>query len=470
MDDDELSDEMEHSEEEEDIVDTDDDEEEEEEIYEGLPYVTTGVGTQLGEAFTTLPPININSQTVTVPITTPLTPLPPITVLSPAVSPITTLTPPPITQFIQPAGAPQLAPAQLVTPNVVCLKGKKGTWGVSLENAPPDVVYIGRAFNMGGWKLPASKWNNPYQAKKYGRDEAVINYRAYILNTPHLLNALPELSGKTLACWCAPDPCHGDVLVQLFNERLLGKTTAPVPVLPTATQIVASTIPAAPSTNITFGLGGLPPLPAVTLTKPVLTSTAAPFVPAGVPKLVISPTTTGLIPPLPPVTLGGTTTTTTTTTTAPALPPPIPAELIRPMPVLAVQKPSPALTIQPTSPTAVTTTITGGILPPLPPAKIVVTQPVAVQPVVKPVVSLDGLLVKSDTESNDLFNMRSAYSRAAMKVFNNQINPATAVLIGRMAANKAIFGVTYPDESDRVLRYVNAQIAANPTLFTTEIN
>ncbi len=466
-DDDELSDEMEHSEEEEDIVDTDEEEEDDDEkIYERLPAVTTGVGSRLGGAFTApLPPISIITPTVTGPKTTLLTPLPPITVLSPVLSPVTTLTTltqPPITQFIQPAGEPQLATNQLVTPTVICLKGKKGTWGQSLENSPPDVLYIGKSFNMGGWKLEASKWNNPYQAKKYGRDEALTSYRKYILNAPHLLNSLPELSGKTLACWCAPDPCHGDVLVQLFNERLLGKITAPVPVLPTATQIVAPAIPAVQTSNIPLGVGvgGLPPLPAVTPIKPVITPTTAPLVPVGVPKLELSPTSaTGLVPPLPPV----------TTTTSPALPPPIPAELIRPMPVLAVQKPSPTLTIQPISPSSVTTVMTGGVLPPPPQTKIVVTQPVAVQPVVKPTVTLDSLLVKNDTESNDLFNMRSSYSRVAMKVFNNQINPATAVLIGRMAANKAIFGVTYPDESDRVLRYVNVQIAANPTLFNIEM-
>jgi Domain of unknown function (DUF4326) len=31
------------------------------------------------------------------------------------------------------------------------------------------------------------------------------------------MTALPELRGKTLVCWCAPLPCHGDVLVELAN-------------------------------------------------------------------------------------------------------------------------------------------------------------------------------------------------------------------------------------------------------------
>jgi hypothetical protein len=29
--------------------------------------------------------------------------------------------------------------------------------------------------------------------------------------------ALPELRGKDLVCWCAPDACHADVLLELAN-------------------------------------------------------------------------------------------------------------------------------------------------------------------------------------------------------------------------------------------------------------
>jgi hypothetical protein len=30
---------------------------------------------------------------------------------------------------------------------------------------------------------------------------------------------VPELRGRTLACWCAPELCHGDVLAELADER-----------------------------------------------------------------------------------------------------------------------------------------------------------------------------------------------------------------------------------------------------------
>lgn len=78
----------------------------------------------------------------------------------------------------------------------------------------PYDVYIGRP----------SKWGNPYSHKdgtlaKFkvaSVDEAISSYRDYLLESP-LKDDLEELRGKTLGCWCAPNPCHGDVLVELAN-------------------------------------------------------------------------------------------------------------------------------------------------------------------------------------------------------------------------------------------------------------
>lgn len=375
---------------------------------------------------------------------------------------------PPIPSISSPVvAAPSSELSILTAPKIVSVKGKKNQWGPSLENAPPDLVYIGKVSNMGGWKLPNSKWNNPYSGKKYSRQESLDNYRVYILNTPHLLNALPELSGKTLGY--LSEPSHGDVLVQLFNERLLGKTTAPVPELPTGSQTVAPVIPSATTTNIPTGLG-LPPLPP---TSPSVTS------PTSSSPSVTSPTNS-----IPSVTSPSA----ASPATKPAVPPPIPASMIvmasePPKPTLVINQPAPSVIIQPaTVPQNQPTSFAGmGALPPLnvssPPQKVPTTKistakavPKQTKLVIpkKPVqssVSLDSLLIKSGTESEDNFAIRSAYSKAALVAFNNQINPATSVLIGRMAANKAIFGTTYPEESDRVLRYINSQIVSNPSLF-----
>ena len=73
----------------------------------------------------------------------------------------------------------------------------------------PFDVYIGRP----------SKWGNPFRIGKDGDRKAVIEkYRKWIMKQPQLLAQLGELKGKKLGCWCKPESCHGDVLVELVNK------------------------------------------------------------------------------------------------------------------------------------------------------------------------------------------------------------------------------------------------------------
>jgi hypothetical protein len=93
---------------------------------------------------------------------------------------------------------------------------------INLKDKPrPDsssYVYIGRGLLAGNERFERSKWANSYTVKRYGRAEALARYEQTIRNGP-LWDELPELEGKTLACWCKPDPCHGDVLLRLAAER-----------------------------------------------------------------------------------------------------------------------------------------------------------------------------------------------------------------------------------------------------------
>lgn len=67
-----------------------------------------------------------------------------------------------------------------------------------------------------------SRWGNPFVIGIDGSRASVIaKYRRWILDNPALLARLPELSGKRLGCYCKPQACHGDVLVDLFRERHL---------------------------------------------------------------------------------------------------------------------------------------------------------------------------------------------------------------------------------------------------------
>ena len=81
----------------------------------------------------------------------------------------------------------------------------------------PNHVYIGRR-NIYVNGTFDSKWKNPFSVKKYGRDECIRKYEQYIMNNPKLLNDLDELKGKILGCWCYPEPCHGNVLINLINK------------------------------------------------------------------------------------------------------------------------------------------------------------------------------------------------------------------------------------------------------------
>lgn len=87
-------------------------------------------------------------------------------------------------------------------------------------------VYIGRAgiVFINGERFPKenSIWANPYKVgKEYTRDEAIMLYKFYIrekIITQHLQSQLLELKDKQLGCWCAPESCHGHVLLELINE------------------------------------------------------------------------------------------------------------------------------------------------------------------------------------------------------------------------------------------------------------
>jgi hypothetical protein len=78
-------------------------------------------------------------------------------------------------------------------------------------NKPPYQVYIGRP----------SKWGNPFVIGRDGtRKEVIQKYEEWIRTQPELMEALPEIAGAVLGCWCSPkQQCHGDVLIKLCKEK-----------------------------------------------------------------------------------------------------------------------------------------------------------------------------------------------------------------------------------------------------------
>lgn len=75
------------------------------------------------------------------------------------------------------------------------------------NGVPEGAVYVGRP----------SKWGNPYVIGRNGdRAEVIKLFRRYLTTRTDL--DLEELRGRDLVCWCAPLPCHADVLLEMANR------------------------------------------------------------------------------------------------------------------------------------------------------------------------------------------------------------------------------------------------------------
>jgi len=92
-----------------------------------------------------------------------------------------------------------------------------------LRDGETVVVSMRTHNNLIGWAETAglyeridrrTPWGNPFEMPDDGdRDTVITNYEThYLPHKPSLLARLGTLRGKALGCWCAPEPCHGDVL------------------------------------------------------------------------------------------------------------------------------------------------------------------------------------------------------------------------------------------------------------------
>lgn len=80
------------------------------------------------------------------------------------------------------------------------------------DSIPEDSVYIGRP----------TQWGNPFimtDNKMETRELSIKMYAGWIKKNPTLISAaMKDLRGKDLVCFCAPLPCHGDILIQIANS------------------------------------------------------------------------------------------------------------------------------------------------------------------------------------------------------------------------------------------------------------
>jgi hypothetical protein len=73
----------------------------------------------------------------------------------------------------------------------------------------------------------ATKFGNPFKMQKDGgehtREGCIEAYREWfeqkVEDDDAFREAVEDLRGETLGCWCKPKPCHGDVIVDYLETR-----------------------------------------------------------------------------------------------------------------------------------------------------------------------------------------------------------------------------------------------------------
>lgn len=94
---------------------------------------------------------------------------------------------------------------------VVNVRAKGATWD----------VYIGRG------RCPATgelgEWGNPWRVDRHGAMAIKLYLDGLAERAPVEIFATirRKLAGKVLGCWCAPRPCHGEILARLADGESL---------------------------------------------------------------------------------------------------------------------------------------------------------------------------------------------------------------------------------------------------------
>lgn len=87
---------------------------------------------------------------------------------------------------------------------IINLKGRGGI-------LPDGAIYIGRP-------RPdyTGKWGNPFVLRREtDRAAILVQYEEWLKHQDDLLAGRHELRGMTLACWCYPRLCHGEILAEV---------------------------------------------------------------------------------------------------------------------------------------------------------------------------------------------------------------------------------------------------------------
>lgn len=83
-------------------------------------------------------------------------------------------------------------------------------WGTK-PPAHSNPVYVGRP----------TVWGNPFKVEDHGQEGAVEKFREWIYKPQQQWlrrKIKEELRGHDLICWCAPEPCHADIIMEIANS------------------------------------------------------------------------------------------------------------------------------------------------------------------------------------------------------------------------------------------------------------
>lgn len=105
------------------------------------------------------------------------------------------------------------------TESVVLVNGKP-TGFQDVKEGP--AIYIGRENSH--YDLDRSLLANPYPVSEYSRKDSLLNYTDTLIEGVQedegIQDAVMDLYGKPIACWCLPKLCHGHVISLYLVYRL----------------------------------------------------------------------------------------------------------------------------------------------------------------------------------------------------------------------------------------------------------
>lgn len=105
------------------------------------------------------------------------------------------------------------------TETVVILNGKP-TGFSDVHDGP--AVYVGRENSH--YDLDRSRLANPYPVSDHARKDSLLKYTDTLIEAvqedPDMQEAVLDLYGKPIACWCLPKLCHAHVISLYLAYRL----------------------------------------------------------------------------------------------------------------------------------------------------------------------------------------------------------------------------------------------------------